>query len=52
MTNGIGTPRNMAPEVLKGTNYDKQCDVWSIGIIFYQMITGDHFFNKMDAVKI
>jgi serine/threonine protein kinase len=30
----------MAPEIFKGNSYDSKVDVWSIGIMFYEMITG------------
>jgi len=30
----------MAPEILKGRSYDSKVDVWSLGTIFYEMLTG------------
>lgn len=30
----------MAPEVFKDQPYDSKADIWSIGTLFYQMITG------------
>ncbi|GAU98029.1 hypothetical protein RvY_09232 [Ramazzottius varieornatus] len=29
-----------APEVLKMRNYDTACDIWSLGVIFYTMLSG------------
>lgn len=36
----LGTPLVMAPEVLGDREYDHSADVWSLGCIFYEMITG------------
>ena len=30
----------MAPEVLSGQKYDHTADVWSLGCIFYELMTG------------
>jgi len=35
-----GSPLYMAPEMLKGLKYCTKCDVWSIGIIFYELLIG------------
>ena len=34
----------MAPDVIKGEYYDEKCDTWSIGIIMYILICGQHPF--------
>ena len=36
----LGTPLNMAPEVLFHKKYDTKADVWSLGCVFYEMLTG------------
>lgn len=33
----------MAPQVLNGEKYTSKCDIWSIGIIYYQLLTGGNF---------
>lgn len=35
---GCGTIEYMAPEVLRGQLYDFKIDVWSLGIVFYEML--------------
>jgi serine/threonine protein kinase len=39
-TSFAGTPLYMPLEVLKGEYYSSKCDIWAIGVIFYQMIHG------------
>jgi serine/threonine protein kinase len=35
-----GTPITMAPEILQGKPYDKKCDIWSLGVILFQLVFG------------
>ena len=43
-----GTPLNMAPEILKGAMYDHKVDVWSLGTVFFEMLTGFTPFSGMN----
>lgn len=36
----VGTPLNMAPEVMAGEDYNHKSDLWSIGILFYRLLVG------------
>lgn len=44
-TTSCGTIYYMAPEVMSQQPYDKQADIWSIGVIFYYMLFGSHPFK-------
>jgi serine/threonine protein kinase len=44
MKSYVGSPITMAPEILSNKTYDERCDIWSIGIIMYKMLTGDYPF--------
>ncbi len=35
----------MAPEILDGKEYGMYADIWSIGVVFYQMIYGSYPFT-------
>ncbi|GAK67691.1 uncharacterized protein PAN0_020d5920 [Moesziomyces antarcticus] len=37
----IGTPYWMAPEVIKADRYDTRCDVWSVGVVLWEMVEGE-----------
>ena len=40
-----GTIYTVAPEVLKNPSYDSRIDIWSLGIILFEMLTLDIPFN-------
>lgn len=37
-----GTPLYMSPQVATEQMYTSKADVWSLGIIFYEMLCGSH----------
>jgi serine/threonine protein kinase len=41
----FGTPLLMAPEVLFGKKYGHKRDVWALGAMYYQLITGQYIFG-------
>jgi len=45
-----GTPSYMAPEVLLGGIPDLRADVFSLGLVFYEMLAGKHPFRDDSAI--
>mmetsp|Transcript_6780 Transcript_6780/g.10203 ORF Transcript_6780/g.10203 Transcript_6780/m.10203 type:complete len:675 (+) Transcript_6780:123-2147(+) len=46
-TKMAGTTYTMAPEVFKG-EYDERCDIWSIGVVSYILLSGQRPFESID----
>ena len=44
-----GTPAYMAPEQWRGEPTDAATDVWALGLILHQMLTGRHPYAGLDA---
>ncbi len=48
----IGTAHYMAPEQLLGGEIDERADIWSTGVLLYQMLTGRQPFDGANALTI
>jgi len=44
----VGTPLYMAPEIFQDRQYTDKGDLWSVGVIMYQMLTGKVPYNGND----
>jgi hypothetical protein len=53
MTDAIkGTPAYLAPEILHGARADMRCDVYSTGILFYELLTGQRPFTATNQAAL
>jgi serine/threonine protein kinase/Tol biopolymer transport system component len=45
----LGTAAYMAPEQAKGKRPDKRADIWSWGVLLYELLTGERMFGGEDV---
>jgi serine/threonine protein kinase len=48
----VGTPHWMAPEILKGEKYECESDVYSFGILLWEMLTGQIPYKELSTAEI
>lgn len=47
-----GTPQYVSPEQALGQSLDARSDIFSLGILLYECITGEHAFSGVNAIEI
>lgn len=48
----VGSPIYMAPEILKGNSYSSKADLWSLGVVFFELLFGCCPFEEKSIPRL
>jgi len=47
-----GTPEYLAPEMIRQSGHDKSLDIWNLGVLLFELLTGNPPFVGKDQKEL
>ena len=48
----VGSPPYMSPQIIRLENYTAKCEIWSLGLIYYEILVGKTPWEAFSRYKL
>jgi len=52
LNQSVGSPKYMAPELIKSETYNEKVDIWALGLVTYELICGGEYPFSSNAIEL
>ena len=48
----VGSPPYMSPQIIRLENYTAKCEIWSLGLIYYEILVGKTSWKDLSPEEL